>query len=233
MTTPSGVAVTPAGSNQTAQSVAANQQLATQIAAVLATASTAASAASVLGPAIAGTVIRTRVLEAVLAMVMAQPPEATGFYGTVTRQAAQLNLMRRAQFVIASCRRVTQALTEARSRNQPLGQALAGAISAERRYYGQHLMAMWARSKAAAAIDSAAMLHGRLLGWNTVITPTTTPECLAADRHNFLADQMPPIGWPGLAHPGCRCYPGAPFPGAPLVGSSRPVPARVRVPAYA
>lgn len=209
------------------------QQQATQVAAVLTAASSAATAASILGPALAGMRIRTRVLEAVLALVMAQPPEATGFYGTVTRQAAQLNQMRRAQFVLAAARRVTSALAEAHSRNQPAGQALADAISAERRYYAQHLMAMWARNKAAAAIDSAAMLHGRLLGWNTVITPTTTAECLAADRHNFLADQMPPIGWPGLAHPGCRCYPGAPFPGAPMVGSNRPVPSRVRVPAYA
>ena len=103
-----------------------------------------------------------------------------------------------------------------------------GQLRAERRYYGQHLVTSWAREHAAAAIDSQSMLHGRLLGWNTVHTKGTTPECAAADRHNFYADTQPPIGWPGMAHPGCRCYPGAPFPGAALVGSPR-VPARTRV----
>lgn len=209
------------------------QQVAMQVATVLAVAGTAASAASVLAPWFAGMSIRHRELEAVLALVMAQPPEATGFYGHVTAQAAQLNHMRRAQFVIAAARRVHQALIEARSADRPLGQALADALAAERRYYGQHLVAMWARNKAAAAIDSAAMLHGRLLGWNTVLTPTTTPECLAANRHNFLADQMPPIGWPGLAHPGCRCYPGPPFPGAPMVGSRAPARISRQEPVYA
>jgi hypothetical protein len=204
-----------------------SQQKAQQVAAVLAAAGTAAGAATTLGPALAGLGLRRIELHAALAIVMAHPPDAAGFYGHVTRQAAQLNLMRRAQFVIASARRFHQAAVEARSSGKSIAAAIADTAQAEQRYYGQHLVAMWARNKAAAAIDSAAMLHGRLLGWNTVLTPTTTPECLAADRHNFLADQMPPIGWPGLAHAGCRCWPGAPFPGAPMVGSHR-APARNR-----
>lgn len=210
-----------------------SSQLTTQTAAVLVSAGTAAEAASILGPAFAALHIKARVLEAVLALVMAHPPEAAGFFGHVTAQTAKLNHIRRAQFVITATRRVSQALVEARSADQPLGSALDAAISAERRYYAQHLMAMWARNRAAAAIDSASMLHGRLLGWNTVLTPTTTAECLAANRHNFLADQMPPIGWPGLAHPGCRCYPGPPFPGAALVGSRGPVRIPRREPVYA
>lgn len=204
-----------------------------QVAEVLATVGTVATALTILGPAFAGIGIKHRELEMVLAIVMNHPPEAAGFYGHVTSQAARLNLMRRTQFLIASARRVSQAMVEARSADRPLGQALADAASAERRYYGQHLVAMWGRNQAAARIDSASMMYGRLIGWNTVITPTTTAECLAADRHNFLADQMPPIGWPGMAHPGCRCWPGAPFPGAPMVGSRAMSRRRARIPAYA
>jgi hypothetical protein len=127
---------------------------------------------------------------------------------------------------MAAARRMQDAAGRARSMHQP--SLVLDQLRAERRYYGQHLVTSWAREQAAARIDSQSMLHGRLLGWNTVHTPATTPECAAADRHNFYADTQPPIGWPGMAHPGCRCFPGAPFPGAAMVGSPR-VPARARV----
>jgi hypothetical protein len=210
------------------------QQLAMQVASVLATAGVAGTAATTLAPAFATMGIRHEELREVLTIVMGHPPDAAGFYGHVTSEAARLNLVRRAQFVIASARRVHAAAVAARSEDRPIGQAIMDAASDERRYYGQHLVAMWARNRAAAAIDSASMMYGRLLSWNTVITPTTTRECLAANRHNFLADQMPSIGWPGLAHPGCRCWPGAPVPGAPMVGGSRVTSRqRTRTPAYA
>jgi hypothetical protein len=156
---------------------------------------------------------------------MSLPPEQTGFYGAATAHAVRMNTMRRAAFLLASARRMQQAFSRARSEHS-YG-LITDQLQAERRYYGQHLVTSWARNKAAAAIDSQAMVHGQLLGWYTVHTPTTTPECAAADRHNFRADREPPIGWPGMAHPGCRCYPGAPIPGAPLVGAPRRAPQRI------
>jgi hypothetical protein len=167
-------------------------------------------------------------LQAALSVVMGMPPGQTGFFGPAGTYAARVNLMRRAAFMLSCAKRMQTAVVRASSLRDP--RIVLDQIAAERRYYGQHLVATWAREQAAAKVDSASLLHGRLLGWNTVITKTTTPECLAADRHNFYADTPPPIGWPGLAHPGCRCYPGAPFPGAPLVGAPR---ARVQQRAHA
>jgi hypothetical protein len=80
------------------------------------------------------------------------------------------------------------------------------------------MQAIYQRELAAARVDSAAMLYGRLLGWNTVVDSHTTPDCLAADGRNFYADKMPRIGYPGTVHATCRCYPGQPFPGAGMVG---------------
>src|SRR4030095_3428379 len=100
----------------------------------------------------------------------------TGFYGPATRYAAQLNLVRRAQFVVHSSRRMNQDTMRGGSGLPVLDSMARGARS-----YGQHLAAMRAREMAGARIDSASMLYGRKLGWNTVITPATTTECLHAD----------------------------------------------------
>lgn len=193
--------------------------LAASTAQVLLSADTVSAALAALGSGYAAIGVSVPALQAVLGVVMAMPPGRSGFFGPATAQMSRTNLARRAAFVVSAARRMQTAIGQARSRHSP--SIVLDALAAERRYYGQHLAASWARENAAAKIDSQAMLHGRLLGWNTVHTKTTTPECAAADRHNFYADTQPPIGWPGLAHPGCRCYPGAPFPGAALVGSPR------------
>jgi hypothetical protein len=80
-------------------------------------------------------------------------------------------------------------------------------------------MAIWSRMAAASRVDSASMLYGLLLGWNTVHDSHTTPECRHADRKNFWADRMPLIGYPGMTHPNCRCWPGPPVPGAAILPS--------------
>ncbi|HYK70449.1 MAG TPA: hypothetical protein VEV45_21065 [Streptosporangiaceae bacterium] len=206
------------------------QQLPVAAAAVLATAATVAAAAGVLAPLFIAEGIRRKVVEAALGVVMGMPPETTGFHGPATAHVARLNLMRRAQFLVASARRLQADVTAARSRDESLVRALADGVIRERRNYGQHLMANWARAQAAANVDSASMDYGRLLGWYTRRDSRTSPECLAANRRNFYADQMPPIGYPGAVHPHCRCLPGPPFPGAPLVGGEA---FRARRPAYA
>jgi hypothetical protein len=65
----------------------------------------------------------------------------------------------------------------------------------------------------------AALEHGNLLGWNTVIDERTSAECRAADGKNYYATAMPDIGFPGSVHPACRCYPSGPHPGGRLLPS--------------
>jgi len=162
---------------------------------------------------------RGMALHAALGIVMGHPPGQEGFYGAAGQATARLNLMRRAQFVITSTKRLAADVITARSQDQPLPLALASGISRERRYYAQHMLAIWQRQKAGAQADSAAMSFGRLLGWHTVRDARTSAECLAAGGKNFYADHMPLIGYPGAVHPHCRCMPGVPFPGAAVLPS--------------
>jgi hypothetical protein len=192
--------------------------LALTVASALAGATTVAEATVILGPAFAAMKIKRAALMAALEVVMGHPPDRHGFYGPATARIARLNLMRRAQFLIASAKRLGADL--ARSVSEGRAWDVRAAVAAERRYYGQHMVAMWNRMNAAAQVDSTAMTYGRLLGWYTWLDSRTSPECRAANRHNFNADEMPAIGYPGAVHPHCRCMPGAPFPGAPLVGSA-------------
>lgn len=205
-----------------------DQQLALDAATVLATAVTVAAALAALAPLFAQAKISKAALRAALAVVMSLPPDRAGFWGPATAQTARLNLIRRAQFLVASSRRFSADLARiAAGAADP--RELAATMARERRYYGQHTEALWNRMRAAAQADSAAMDYGALLGWYTVHDARTSPECRAADRHNFRVDQMPPIGFPGGVHLHCRCMPGPPFPGAPLVGSNR----RTRRPVFA
>ena len=211
--------------------VTAAQQalLATGVAAALVIGTTAPDVTSSVAVRFAAQGISRRALATAIGVVMAMPPEAAGFHGPATATAARTNLVRRAQFVVAAARRLQGDITGAISRREPVVTALLRGAQRERRYYGQHLQAMWNRASAAAQVDSEAMTHGDLLGWYTVLDSHTSPECRAADRHNFRASQMPLIGYPGAVHPHCRCRPGPPVPGAPMVGQN----ARARQHAYA
>ena len=209
----------PPPQQQPASPAAGDAALAVATAAALASAVTVPAALALLARRFSPAGISRDVLQQALATVMAMPPERAGFFGPATATVARLNHMRNAQFVVAASRRLQANVAAASSRGTSRAQALADAAARERRYYGQHLLANWARDGAAAQVDSAAMTHGLLLGWHTVLDGRTSPECRAADRHNFRADQMPLIGYPGAVHPHCRCWPGAPFPGAALVGS--------------
>jgi hypothetical protein len=160
-----------------------------------------------------------RGLGAVLGVVMSSPPPVTGVVGAASAQTSRQNLARRAQFVMAAGKRLTGDIKQARAQGKPVGAALSGGLARERRYYNLHTAAMWNRATAAGKTDMAAMEHGHLLGWYTVRDGKTSAECKAADRHNFHADQMPAIGWPGGVHPHCRCFPGPAWPDAPLLPS--------------
>jgi ADP-ribosyltransferase exoenzyme len=151
------------------------------------------------------------------------PPSPPGpLPGPATAQAADLNVLRRGQFADARHRRLQADIDAAEDAGRM--QALQAGLARERRYYSLHLAAMWQRATAAGKTDMAAMEHGNLLGWYTVIDQKTSAECFAADHHNYYADRMPDIGWPGGGpHPNCRCFPGPAWPGAPLLPSRRTV----------
>ena len=177
------------------------------------------AALAIIGPAVAAAGLSIAAAEAALSIVMGHPPDAAGFFGPATASVARTNLVRRAMFTAASIFRLTG--DDRLMQSGAEGGLWEDAVARERGYYGQQLIAGWNREKSGAAVDSASMEHGRLLGWHTVLDARTSPECKAANRHNFHADQMPRIGYPGMVHPNCRCFPGAPFPGAPMVGQHR------------
>lgn len=153
-------------------------------------------------------------LQSALQVVMSMPPEVTGIAGPATAQVARLNMVRRGQMVLSIGRRLTSDIKQARSKNESIGRALLDGVSRETRYFGMHREAIWARERAAMAVDMEALQHGLLLGWYTHLDDRTTPDCRAADGKNFRADAMPDIGYPGTVHAKCRCRPGAPFRGA-------------------
>lgn len=197
-------------------------QLALAAVVVLDTAVSAAVAASLLATLFAGAGITRLALQGSLTVVMEMPPEPAGIAGPGSLTMIRLNRIRRAQFMVASARRLMAGLAEARSRNENLAAALYRLLQTERRYYGQHMDAIWARKMAAARVDAAVLDYGRLLGWHTVLDARTSAECKWANGRNFLADQMPWLGYPGAVHPHCRCYPGRPFPGGALLPSVSP-----------
>lgn len=166
------------------------------------------------------------------------PQEGTG---AATRWAADQSALRRAAFVLAASRRLQNVIDHARAQNQPLMPALGDAARAEQRYFAQHVAADAGRMAAAARVDGAADQYGDparqaaarrgmarpagpdviLLSWNAVRDAGVTPGCLAADGKSFRADRPPVIeghpAYPGTVHARCRCYPGAPRPGAQIL----------------
>jgi SPP1 gp7 family putative phage head morphogenesis protein len=156
-------------------------------------------------------------------IVMAHPPPVTGFAGPAGARVSRMNMARRAQFAIAAAHRVMSAMLAARAHGEPVIAAGRGQVERERRYYQQHLEAMWNRAQAAMAVDMQAAEHGNLLGWLARRDNRVTPECKWASGKNFYADDPPYIGLPGVGpHVGCRCKAVAPWPGGELLPGSGP-----------
>jgi SPP1 gp7 family putative phage head morphogenesis protein len=156
-------------------------------------------------------------LSATAALVASWPHEAMEGTGPAQRWAIRANLARRASFFLHAARRTQQAIVAARSKDQPVMAAIRDALTAEKRFMAQHIQASTGRVQAASAVDGMASTYGNLLGWNTVKDSRTTAECYAADGKSFYADNPPLIGYPGATHPNCRCLPGPPRKGAPVL----------------
>lgn len=208
----------PPGQQPPPQDPLDNPLLAVAVSELLLTAVSAAAMIAALKLRFALTAVVWTALEGSAGVAMASPPPVTGVIGAASAQTSRMNHARRAQFVLAAAKRTVTAMREARSKGQPVLGAMKDQLATERRYYGMHKQAMWDRAAAAGRIDMEAATHGPLLGWYTKHTPTTTAECLAADRHNFYVNDPPDIGLPGIGpHVGCRCTAGAPWPGGKLL----------------
>lgn len=120
----------------------------------------------------------------------------------------------RAAWILASSRRIAAAIRE--------GQQLTSVMSREKDLFKRHLDAQKKRLVSSRSVDLAAAKYGDMLGWYTTIDAKTSPECRAANKHNFRVDTRPWLGYPGAVHPDCRCVPGKPFRGAGIIPSVAP-----------
>jgi hypothetical protein len=168
------------------------------------------------------TAVAVTALTVILALVTSGPHPVSGVTGAASAQTSRMNLARRVQFVVAASKRVIAAVRDARAKGEPGTGAVRDQLEQERRFYEQHRLAMANRAAAAARTDSAAAVHGPILGWLSKNDDRTSPECRAASGWNYYASSMPDIGFPGAAHPSCRCQPVAPWPGGRVLPGSHP-----------
>jgi len=116
----------------------------------------------------------------------------------------------RAAYVVRAARRINVRVTTE-------GMSWREAIGAEKPNYDAHVRARKRRLDVAAKVALAEQLFGPLLGWYRNELLDSDADCIAADGHNFHADQIPIIGYPGSVHPNCGCQPGPPHADAGLV----------------
>lgn len=116
----------------------------------------------------------------------------------------------RAAYFIAAAQRIQASLD--RYAHLPPEVAASKAKSDEEQYRLLHEAARRRRMLAAVEVAQSSRDYGETLGWWAHQDDKVTPECRAADGHNFSIHQKPLIGWPGQIHAGrCRCKPGPPF----------------------
>jgi hypothetical protein len=111
------------------------------------------------------------------------------------------------------------------------GMSLRDALNAESRFYNMHEKA---RRNRLDAVTEAHRLAMRLqttvttpegntrtmLGWYLNPLLKNDPECVAANGHNFYAEEGTIIGYPGAVHLNCGCVAGPPIEGAGMVNDA-------------
>jgi hypothetical protein len=115
-------------------------------------------------------------------------------HGTTTaRMVAAEEPKMRAEFLVNSAERLSEALAEG---------DYDKAVAKEEGYAEQHVAAGQNRRKAAKKLDELAA-ESPVLVWRTVMDKNTTPDCAALNGRIFLASAPPAI--PGAVHARCRC----------------------------
>lgn len=135
-----------------------------------------------------------------------------GLGARISRSVADVESYYRAAYVIAAAARIQAAIDA--------GQPVTVAVDLEKHNAAAHAAARKRRLDAASRVGKSAELYGPLLGWNLDPTLNNEIECITADGNNFYADQPPLIGYPGLVHDRCGCYPGPPHEGGGMVDAA-------------
>jgi hypothetical protein len=203
----------------------AEAQVIAAIIPVLLAAVSVAGITAALGALMAAAGIGLAALQATSALVLSMPLPVMEGTGPATRFAVRANALRRAQFFLAASQRVQAAIAHANAHGLPVFPAVQSAIAAEQRWFGLHVAMGTKRMLASAAVDGMAETYGNLLGWNAVLDARTTAGCRAANGSNFYADAPPVVegapAYPGSVHSLCRCFPGPPRRGAPVLPGVR------------
>lgn len=128
---------------------------------------------------------------------------------TVARSAARREAFYRAAYIARAGERVQAEVND--------GEGIVTALKSQVPTLRQHIAARTNRLHAAAVVGQQANRFGLLLGWYLDPLLNNEPECIAANGHNFYADQSTVIGDPGAVHLFCGCKAGPPIPGAGMV----------------
>lgn len=168
--------------------------------------------------------ISGQALRAAVGLVLMMPQPVMEGTGPATRWAVRQNTLRRAAFSLSTCKRVQAVIDDAKAHGEPVMAAIENALTAEQRYFSQHVAASQGRIAASAHVDGMASVYGDLLGWQAITDKRCTPGCRRASGSNFRASQPPVVeghpAYPGMVHGAtCRCMVVKPFPGAPLLPS--------------
>jgi len=131
----------------------------------------------------------------------ALPRSGSGPGGRKTNSDAHLY---RAWYLINAARRVQQGLSD--------GRLAADIVRTEENYLRAHHRAQVRRAQAAADADTAAeashISTGRRLAvWRAHADERTTRDCRMMNGKVFDPAVGTSIGYPGSAHPSCRCWP--------------------------
>ena len=137
-------------------------------------------------------------------------PESVG--GKAARSGARQEVFYRASYILNAATRLAETVRD--------GKPLSEAVDEEGLLFKQHEKARQGRLDAAKRTADAANLWGNLLGWYINPNINNETECLAANEHNFYADQGTVIGYPGSVHLGCGCEAGPPHHNATLVNEA-------------
>lgn len=125
------------------------------------------------------------------------------------RAIAAIDVYYRAAYVINAARRISDGLSK--------GEKVGKVYTDELRNYDMHEQARTGRLDAASRLGAAVAEHGNLLGWYLDPELNNEIECIRANGNNFYANRPPIIGLPGLVHPRCGCFGGAPHFGGGMV----------------
>lgn len=163
--------------------------------------------------------IARRALRSALQEAERFPQPRLAGIGMAQRNVVSMNTVRRAAYIVSATRRIASEMSAARARGETLEQGLSEAISRENSYFVQHVNADAQRVVSASTVDALAGQYGDVLGWYAYEDGRTSPECAEANGKNFRASEPPNIGYPGVVHVACRCYPGPPHREAEMLAS--------------